>query len=757
MACRRTISNTRKKLECDIFGSPSEIPRATLPTYYDVMKYYLWVRNNIKPKNCSKEPTIADVSEIVANDIEALWKKASIPTVTHTRVLQLIRCYHDKYTALLKYPINKRNQNYKVKTEVFRKDSKKLFDIASCKCTLLSSCSCGKPFRIPVQEHEFLTDQRGPRTMIIGGVDVVETRMLKKREKRKVRGEGYKASQQKKLSELQGVEVNAEEMISSASDQEDVPLQAPVYSDEGVLLDALGPQPASRNKYNLGRMNVALPTVARICDQYGISDRSAAAVASAVLQDIGIITADEKSMIIDKNKIRRARTSCRNKQRVEGCLRSSKIEGLYFDARKDKTFIQYKVSTKYYRRIVVEEHISLIQEPGSKYVGHVVPATGSAANIMKSMLDFFEESDIDLSSLMAVGCDGTAVNTGRRNELIRQLEVCLGRSLQWFICQLHGIELLLRHLFQELNGKTKGPNDFSGPIGKILQSCEQTEPVPFQKINCILPEIESKELSTDQKYLYDMCLAISSGECPPELAHRDPGKTSHARWLTTANRLLRLYAGTPDPTENLPTLAEFILKVYAPVWFTVKLNSSCKDGARNVYKTVQSSRYLSDTMKQIIDPVISRNAFFCHPENLLLAMITDDRKHIRELGLRRILKARQTRRSAIRDFSIPQLNFEAADYTDLIQWADVEVTEPSVTSQIAEEDLIRFISDEHTPHADFPKFPCHSQAVERCVKLVTEACHSVVGPSAREGFIHSRIRSRNIMSRFESKKDFPVV
>ena len=89
--------------------------------------------------------------------------------------------------------------------------------------------------------------------------------------------------------------------------------------------------------------------------------------------------------------------------------------------------------------------------------------------------------------------------------------------------------------------------------------------MPFQKINCILPEIESKELSKDQKYLYEMCLAISSGECPLELVHCGPGKMSHARWLTTANRLLRLYAGTPDPTENLITLAEFILKVYALV------------------------------------------------------------------------------------------------------------------------------------------------------------------------------------------------
>ncbi|KAJ8934974.1 hypothetical protein NQ314_013079 [Rhamnusium bicolor] len=46
---------------------------------------------------------------------------------------------------------------------------------------------------------------------------------------------------------------------------------------------------------------------ARTLDRYGISDRAGAAVASAVLQDVVIINAEDKSSIIDKNKIRRAR------------------------------------------------------------------------------------------------------------------------------------------------------------------------------------------------------------------------------------------------------------------------------------------------------------------------------------------------------------------------------------------------------------------------------------------------------------------
>ena len=34
-------------------------------------------------------------------------------------------------------------------------------------------------------------------------------------------------------------------------------------------------------------------------------------------------------------------------------------------------------------------------------------------------------------------------------------------------------------------------------------------------------------------------------------------------------------------------------------------------------------------MKAIVDPVIQRNSYFVHPENLLLSMMTDDRPDIR--------------------------------------------------------------------------------------------------------------------------------
>ena len=57
-------------------------------------------------------------------------------------------------------------------------------------------------------------------------------------------------------------------------------------------------------------------------------------------------------------------------------------------------------------------------------------------------------------------------------------------------------------------------------------------------------------------------------------------------------------------------------------------------------QTILKTRDLSDTLKAVVDPVIERNAYFAHPENILLCMLGDERKFIRELAMRRILKAR---------------------------------------------------------------------------------------------------------------------
>lgn len=134
-------------------------------------------------------------------------------------------------------------------------------------------------------------------------------------------------------------------------------------------------------------------------------------------------------------------------------------------------------------------------------------------------------------------------------------------------------------------------------------------------------------------------------------------------------------------------------------------------------------------------------------------MLADSRIHIRELGLGRILKSRDHIQTEIRKFKIPKINFAADEYFELINWQSAVVTEPPITKKISEQELKEMIAN-IPDEMSLLNAPCHSQAVERCVKLVTEASASVCGQEARDGFIRYRIVSREILPKFETKSDF---
>jgi glutamine synthetase adenylyltransferase len=128
----------------------------------------------------------------------------------------------------------------------------------------------------------------------------------------------------------------------------------------------------------------------------------------------------------------------------------------------------------------------------------------------------------------------------------------------------------------------------------------------------MLPEM-AKDLSTDQQYLDKIVSAVISGEFPEDLSNKSteylsnkpPGKLSHARWITRASRILRLYESTKEPSENLKTLATFVVKVYAPSWFLIKNKPSCKDGTRNLFNIIKASRYLPETLKKLKIPLFN--------------------------------------------------------------------------------------------------------------------------------------------------------
>lgn len=124
------------------------------------------------------------------------------------------------------------------------------------------------------------------------------------------------------------------------------------------------------------------------------------------------------------------------------------------------------------------------------------------------------------------------------------------------------------------------------------------------------------------------------------------GAMSHSRWTTTANCICRLYISTPEPDDILKWLVQYILRIYAPISLEIKRHPSCVMGARHYHSLIESSRFLIEllppSVMEKLDKCIHRNAFYAHPENVLLAMCDDDRQPIRALAYRRILDARKS-------------------------------------------------------------------------------------------------------------------
>jgi hypothetical protein len=264
-------------------------------------------------------------------------------------------------------------------------------------------------------------------------------------------------------------------------------------------------------------VEISVDLLAEVCDRVGIYGRAAAFIAASALQDAGIVNADDTSKVIDRSKIRRARKRARSNPSIDELVKEPKeFHSIYFDGRHDKTLTHEKSDTSSltHQRTITEEHIAILSEPNSHYVGHVTPNSGSAKYIVLTMTTFFEQKNINTDNVLAVGCDGTPVNTGSKGGATHLIEVHFGRPLQWIVCLLHANELPLRHLIADVDGKTTEPLGFTGPIGKQLNDCDTKPVVRYDAIASKGITVDEDDLSTDQTYLLEIYRAFKTGVCP---------------------------------------------------------------------------------------------------------------------------------------------------------------------------------------------------------------------------------------------------
>ena len=156
------------------------------------------------------------------------------------------------------------------------------------------------------------------------------------------------------------------------------------------------------------------------------------------------------------------------------------------------------------------------------------------------------------------------------------------------------------------------------------------------------------------------------------------------------------------------------------------------------------------------------NGFSAHPENIILSMLADSDQIVRSQAIDIVLSSRRRKdvqtsldenlaekAVTVRKFNIPEINIKADFYHKMINFEEIMTTEPSAIKSINDAAIQKFKLDklEHD-------HPCHNQAVERHVKLVTETSIRVAGFERRDGMIRQKIKSRKLMPSFNTKKQF---
>ena len=116
----------------------------------------------------------------------------------------------------------------------------------------------------------------------------------------------------------------------------------------------------------------------------------------------------------------------------------------------------------------------------------------------------------------------------------------------------------------------------------------------------------------------------------------------------------------------------------------------------------------------------------------------------------RIIKAYEHQSSSLRVFRVPLIHFEAPNYYSLIEYK-----EDWHESRLTEE--LEFIASTRQSKIIFPSYPCHTQAVERVIRLVSQSSRLYSNLDERDSCVYSTIELRKLIPKFDNNSQFRII
>ena len=127
---------------------------------------------------------------------------------------------------------------------------------------------------------------------------------------------------------------------------------------------------------------------------------------------------------------------------------------------------------------------------------------------------------------------------------------------------------------------------------------------------------------------------------PDDLVGQEPGAMITSRWLTTGLNIVIKYTRTKKPSKLLIRLVKACLNLYFPGWFNFKSKPHIQDGAPNFFHVIELSKGIQREDMLTAQKVLQDNAHWAHSENVIIAMLADQREEIRRKAVQYIMKAR---------------------------------------------------------------------------------------------------------------------
>lgn len=419
-----------------LFGEAKELNVERLPTYGDILLHYFFMQEHYFEDN--PHISFQSITRHVADKIVEIWNNLPTPIIQRKSICNKL----DRFMAQYREASKNKSKSPDVLVD-FRGLLGNLFWVSTCNCNLLTTdCRCQNT-PLPLFMKTFFVDQMTDRNVSI--TEFLQTLP-------------QPSSTTVTTTEVTRSEVIWQPELSMGASSMDFEFE------EGVAAPG-----AVRGPYT---QNVTLSNFAMECDRYGISNRAAAALASALLKDLSVKDKNDQTLIIDKNKVQRERNRCRNEV-LKKRLDTSMLLAFAFDGRTDETLVTEFINNKIHTRKIKEPHIVVVREPDSRFLGHIIVEEETAEAKTHKLIEFFDKNGLSLDNLVAICSDGEPVNTGIRSGIIRLFEQHLQRPLHWSVCLLHFNELPFRHLYNTLEKSfTKGPTTSTGRLAAVLGICD---------------------------------------------------------------------------------------------------------------------------------------------------------------------------------------------------------------------------------------------------------------------------------------------